>query len=270
MKAVSTETPQSTADPAGFFDTALAAATEAERETEIVDRYYRIGRATVRLRFAGPALIPLVTPAIDHVAEPPTAAPSLTVHVWDTQSTGVPMPPAPWSMEAVTFRGDVTGFNNGRIFTALQADAALLSLLDTESAEAIYWIRDPAHMPSHEIAAPLLRIFHWWQQQCGNQIVHAAAVGNKHGGVLLAGKSGSGKSGTALACLGAGFGYAADDYCLLSDDPSPTVFSIYNTGKTHERDVERMPYLAPLWEIAARRHQRRRSIFFIDIFRKGW
>ena len=37
------------------------------------------------------------------------------------------------------------------------------------------------------------------------QYVHAGAVGNKNGGILLVGKGGSGKSSTALACLKSDF-----------------------------------------------------------------
>ena len=45
------------------------------------ERDYRVGGLRVRLRFPGPALVPLQTPAPAHLAAPPGAgvAPALTV-----------------------------------------------------------------------------------------------------------------------------------------------------------------------------------------------
>ncbi|MEO0770938.1 MAG: serine kinase, partial [Cyanobacteria bacterium J06649_4] len=66
-------------------------------------------------------------------------------------------------------------------------------------------------------------------------------------GVLLAGKGGSGKSSTALACLNSELVYASDDYCLVETDPEPYVYSLYNTAKLKgQADLERFPHLAPL------------------------
>jgi len=63
------------------------------------------------------------------------------------------------------------------------------------------------------------------------------------GGVLLVGRSGSGKSTTSLACIGSTLGYAADDYCLLSfpEMGPPLVHSVYATGKADSDSVGRLP-----------------------------
>lgn len=233
------------ADPLDFFNSVYDATQRAKRVVgETLDRYYEIGNATIRLRFVGRELIPLVNPALEHLASPKRDA-DLTVWILDSASTGVSMPPAPWRMQDVTRRGDIPAFTNNRIATVLQPDATLLSLLDVERRIAIYWIRDARDMPLYERAAPLLRIIHWWQRSRGLQVVHGAAVGTPSGGVLLAGKSGSGKSTTALACVHAGLGYVADDYCLLGAQPVPTVFSLYNSAKTHAHDLDRLPFVAP-------------------------
>ena len=39
--------------------------------------------------------------------------------------------------------------------------------------------------------------------------------------------------------------YASDDYCLLTNDPQPTVYSVYSSGKTHAADLDRLPFLRP-------------------------
>ena len=74
--------------------------------------------------------------------------------------------------------------------------------------------------------------------------VHAGAVGHADGGVLLAGRGGSGKSTTALACLDSDLVYASDDYCIVSNDVGPVVHSVYSTAKLKGHvDFERFPHL---------------------------
>jgi hypothetical protein len=76
------------------------------------------------------------------------------------------------------------------------------------------------------------------------QFVHAAAVGRAAGGVILAGKGGSGKSTTALACLNAGMHYAGDDYCAVANNTPPYLHSLYNSAKLRSKaDLERFPHL---------------------------
>src|SRR5947208_1898035 len=55
-------------------------------------RFYAVGGQTICLRFAGPALLPHLTPALAHLEVKPADAPALTVCVWDSASTQTPMP----------------------------------------------------------------------------------------------------------------------------------------------------------------------------------
>lgn len=57
-----------------------------------VDRWYTLARATLRVRFAGPALLSRLTHALDHLVSPPVEHPDLTVCAGDTASTGVAVP----------------------------------------------------------------------------------------------------------------------------------------------------------------------------------
>jgi hypothetical protein len=70
-----------------------------------------------------------------------------------------------------------------------------------------------------------------WAAARGNQLTHAAAVGNEGGCLLLVGPAGAGKSTTALACAQAGVGFLADDYCLLTPEPRVTAWSVFSTAK---------------------------------------
>jgi hypothetical protein len=78
------------------------------------------------------------------------------------------------------------------------------------------------------------------------QYVHAGAVGNQTGSVLLAGQGGSGKSTTALACLNSPLFYISDDYCLLTNEPEPYVYSLYNSAKLEADNMHRLPHLVRL------------------------
>jgi hypothetical protein len=65
--------------------------------------------------------------------------------------------------------------------------------------------------------------------------------------VLLPGKSGSGKSTTALSSLDSELSFLSDDTCIVTCNPRPYVHSLYNTAKLiNEEDIQkRLPYLAP-------------------------
>jgi len=230
--------------PTAFFQVAYRVFQQAERTADgPIDRFYTLGGDVIRLRFAGPALVSRITPALEHIATEPSSSPVLTICLWDSISTGTQMPPPPWSADAYISRGEVSGYNNGRIHTAFHVGANVLNLLDTESDLALFWTRDASQLPYYESGAPLRTILDWWLSSRGRQLVHAAAVGTAQGGVLLAGKGGSGKSTTALACLNSKLLYAADDYCLLAQDRVPYVYSLYNSAKVNADNVHRIPHL---------------------------
>ena len=73
--------------------------------------------------------------------------------------------------------------------------------------------------------------------------MHGGAVGMRDGGVLLAGKGGSGKSTTVLTCLRSDLLYLADDYCLVSTDPVPYAHSLYCSAKLDPDNLHRVPHL---------------------------
>jgi hypothetical protein len=89
-------------------------------------------------------------------------------------------------------------------------------------------------------------ILHWWLRDTPLQPAHAAAVGNAEGGVLIAGPCGSGKSTTALSCLGSRLRYAGDDYTLLCAQPAPYVHLLYSTAKLELDGLARFPGLAAM------------------------
>lgn len=208
--------------------------------------FYEISGLTVRLCFAGEALISRLTPALGHLKREAIANPDLTICIWDSTSTNTIMPPPPWQGQHIQKRGEIWGLNSDRIHTSFQWGANALSLLDYEQNLGVYWVNNPELVPYWETGSPLRAILHLWLGKRGIQMVHAGAVGLPSGGVLLVGKGGSGKSTTALSCLDSELFYLSDDYSLITAEPTPRAYSIYSTGKKKPDDVDRLPFLKPI------------------------
>jgi len=233
--------------PATFFKQAYQTFQKAEHLARgSVHRFYTIGGYTVHLRFAGPALIPYITPALEHLATESVSVPALTVCLWDSVSTNTELPPPPWSLAGDITRGETHGYivmNTNHVHTIFELEAGTLCLLDTRLNLAIFWVYDFRQLPYYYRGAPLRIIMHHWTRNCESQLVHAAAVGTFMGGVLLAGKSGVGKSTTALACLSSELLYVGDDYVLLNRESPPFVYSLYNSAKLDADHIEKLPHL---------------------------
>jgi hypothetical protein len=208
-----------------------------------VDRWYRIGDLTVHLSFAGPALVPKLTPALGHLEIGPAAS-SLSVHLWDSASSGVTMPPPPWSRTAYGVRGSITGYDEGAFHTVYDFRAKTLLMMDAERSLALYWLPAAELVPSWASSYPLQLILHWWSSRQALHIVHAAAVGLPGGGVLITGKAGSGKSTTHVACLDSELLSAADDKVIVRLEPEPFAYSLYNTVHLRPDTVSWFPHLA--------------------------
>jgi len=237
-------TPAARQELVDFFQAAFHAFRRAERAVGgPVSRFYRIGGHVVRLRFAGPALVPLITPALGHLAEEPAPDPALTVCLWDKASTGVGMPPPPWSAEDYVARGEIDGYSDDRIYTAFNLGSGEFNMLDTRRDVALYWVRSGGQLRYWEMASPLRAILCWWMRGRGLQFVHAGGVGTSHGCALIVGKGGAGKSTTSLICLDAGLTYLGDNHCLVTKDRPPRVYSVYSSATMRADWIVRFPHL---------------------------
>ena len=226
-----------------YFESVYKRFTSAQQKTGVVERSYIIGGYRVRLSFAGPALLSL-TRAIEHLATDDQSTPALTICLWDSESTGQRMIARPWQEDDFLARGVIQGYNTERIYTAFQHGSGAVNVLDKERNLAVFWAPD-GKLPYWEYGSPLRSILHWWLLNQGLQLVHAAAVGNGNGAVLIGGKGGSGKSTTALSCLESKLFYVGDDYTLLGSAPGPVVHSLYNSAKLNSDHVQRFPTLLP-------------------------
>ncbi len=190
----------------------------------------RIAGRVVRLVFAGDALASFARDALGSLEISGGSAPDLTVNLWDTSSTGVGPPSAPWTSDDLGPRGEIRGFSKGPVFASLSLSGGLAAF-DETSARGFFWVRDASLLTIHERGAPLLALFSWFFRAHGVHLVHAAAVGRGTDALLLVGPGGSGKSTTALLCRASGLEHFADDYALVSGAPRPAVHRLYGTAK---------------------------------------
>jgi hypothetical protein len=236
----------SEAEQEAFFDAVLERTLQAEMSAGIVVHWFCVAGRVVRIVFAGDRLARHFVPALRHLEVDPSPRIDMTFHVWDSESTGVAMIPPPFGTDHFTDRGDIWGFNSERVRTAFHWIECSVNLANLDTSIGIYWVQTAQTLPYWCKASPLRTLFHWWMERQGCQLLHAAAVGNEHGAVLITGKGGVGKSTTALACLRAGLQYVADDYLVVQLDPRPQVHSLYGTAKLNPDQLERFPELREL------------------------
>jgi hypothetical protein len=219
-------------EPLAYFaELCDAAGKAAQAVGGYADRFLKLADRIIQLRFAGPALVPHTIPALAHLETEPSLMPDLIVRVCDSASTGVSMPASPWRTAEQTFRGEAPGaYNEGHLHTSSHEWVGVLSMLDGEAGSAVFWAADAGLLHFSMRGAPLRDILHWWLVDHGSLLVHGAGVGDSSAGVLLTGRGSSGKSTTALACLGAGLLYAGDDHVAVGIEPTPWLYSLYNTA----------------------------------------
>lgn len=214
----------------------------AARMGEIV-RDFRVAGVPVRLRFAGDSLISAITPGLANPVACLETEPDCEICLWDSESSGVRVPPSPRPWEDFTERGNIWGLESPRYRSAYQWGEASISAMDRRERRAVYWVPSHRHLPVWVQASPLRGILHWCMELNGRQLVHAAGVGQDGKGVLLPGRGGSGKSSTSLACLLAGMDFLGDDYLALALDPAPRIYCLYSTAKLDSANLTRYPDL---------------------------
>ena len=213
----------------------------------------------MRLRAADPDLVQRMSRSFTHLETEAGDEPELTVHLWDSSRAATPPPPIP-EVRGEQAPGAFFYFSDPRVRVGFQlgtsgdarvlgvyphAPTPALSVLDAERGEAWYWVADAGRIPYWELANPVRYLLDWWLRDRGAHQVHAGAVGTPEGGVLLVGKSGSGKSTATMSALQSNLGYAGDDFVAVTLEPTPWVHSLYSSGKLMADHVVRLPFLLP-------------------------
>lgn len=203
------------------------------------------------LHIAGHRLVSAMMPALDHLRVTASlgdvSGPAITFDLWDTASTSIWPPRPPFAPDDYRRYGQrAIAFDGVRSLMHAPASGQIFAY-DRSSRHGYFWTEDAGRLSIYERAAPVQTLFHWALAEIGWQIVHAAAIGNASGGVLLIGSTGAGKSTTALSCLAQeGLRFLSDDKCLVRLAPEPQAFALFSSAKIKADMLERLPHFRPL------------------------
>jgi hypothetical protein len=233
-----------------YFAALSAAFCEAADATGLRQSTLTVGRWAVDLQFAGRALRDVTIPALAFTSEEAASDPLATICLFDSASTGVPVPPFAWRPQHIRERGAIQGFNNDRFRTVYHGDPLApdggfnaLSMFDAATRTTVVWVESVEQVHWWERAEPLRTALYWALNGEDRYLAHAAAVGDDTGAVLLAGPGGAGKTTTTVACLRDGMTFVGDNYVLVSLDDEPVAHAIYSNLKLRDGTLELLPGL---------------------------
>jgi hypothetical protein len=210
----------------------------------LVELRLRIADTPILIRFAGVPLSEQLGRALAHLVSDRDEEPQLTICAWDSEQSGASPPPLP-VVDPESPRGTTVYASDAHRRLACRPRLGQLSAHDGKRATGWFWCQSGSKLPFWERAAPFRQIFHWWLPERGMLLVHGAAVGDASGGLLLAGRGGSGKSTSALSTLTSPLRYAGDDYVAVDTGPDPRVFSLFCSGKLEPSHAKLLPHLPP-------------------------
>jgi hypothetical protein len=187
-----------------------------------VGRTFRFGPATVRIHATDPDESLRPFSHLPVVADGAGPAADLVAHLCDGALPGG------------RGTGPPPGFHRVRDehhFVTVTDGPPGVDAVRTSDHLALSWVDDVGNRRAHTRHRPLAEVFAAWFSTRGMLLLHAAAVGDADGVVLVVGHGGSGKSTTAVLCARAGLRFLADDFCLLEPGELPRAHSIHRTAK---------------------------------------
>jgi hypothetical protein len=245
--------------PRRYFDEAAAVAASVFGASPAIERSYLVGGLRCRVRYGDERVQSQIHPSLAHLELPASAAggasaADLRIGVWDEANADVLLPaPEPRMFAAVQQYLDIC--SDDRYLALEEQWLGTSSYVDRQAGVAWHCVRNASALPGHERAAPLRCVLNALLVSRGRHLVHASAVGTAEGGVLLVGPPASGKSSSALACLGGRLGYLADGWCGVRQKDengdgdgncgggAPELFSVYAAAKLLSGGLDRFAEL---------------------------
>lgn len=237
--------------PALYFEAAADVARVVESRAESpVELHLVLDGLRILVRHLDPSVLAALRPALRHLeAAPPTgeaAEPDFTIVAWE-QTPDLPPAPVPHPIMRETAKKHLLILGSDQRHRAIDEDRRFgaRTWIDLEKRVAYYCVRSASALPYFETAVPLRGLLNVVLASRGRQLVHASAVGDSaRGGLLLVGAGGSGKSSTALRCLGTRLGHLADDWCVITPGTPPRLASAYSSAKLRPSNLVNFPSLA--------------------------
>jgi hypothetical protein len=215
-------------DVAEFLNATFAAFDDASRECGQHARLQVAGHP-IQVRYAAPHLHERFRDALPHLSAD-TGPADFTICCWDGTATASSLPPPPWPRRDFIGLSRVRGHITGPLIVTYDADGGLLQMYDRMSRRALFYVRDGERLPDWHDRAPFRSLISLWADDRHLALLHAATVASAGTAVCLAGRSGDGKSTSALSCVAAGLEFLSDDACLV-DPTGPTVSALFGRAK---------------------------------------
>jgi hypothetical protein len=231
-------------DPITAFSYKLLAHIEDfARKTEPPAVTFSFGPLVVEMKIVGDTFRQRLTHAIEfaRLSEPGEPDSAWRILAIDGRTSGIGAPPY-----RVTNRQHLDRLHHCE---HQQLSVRYNSITSTWSAYfgaqrlAAIWTADAERLPGWDDAAPCRELFHQMTLPTECFLAHAAGIGVGGKGVLLTGRSGSGKSTTTAAAALSGLLTTGDDIVLI-DPRSSRAHALYDSLKLDLRSAERFFELA--------------------------
>jgi len=222
----------------------------AKYPAELRESYYIFGGRRVHMRIVGRELADHINRPFSHLRTDAkangktVAAPHLAIDLWDDRLAGANRY-LHWNDNGAGWHETTLESCDGRYMA--QRLPNTFSCFDRKDKRIIGSIEWYDQIFIYERAKPLSRLLLNWYNDQDVQVIHTGLVARDNKGLLFAGKSGSGKSTSSLACIIAGFSYLGEDYVGLEirNDGSFVGHSLYNSVFLKTDHLERFEELAP-------------------------
>jgi hypothetical protein len=219
------------------------------------DMRFRFATYHIQLCVAGRALTHAMQAPFAHLrTDENDAAPHLEIELWDSSESGVAELPADharaggrtWDLSDSVLGDSVLAVSAGARFVSYAVRRSV-AWLDRHDGRICGWFPDGNDLSLHQRGKPLQMLLAIWASDRGLHPMHAGLVGRAQRGVLLPGRTGSGKSTAALAALQDGYAYAGDDWIAVgrAGDGNAIGHGLYGTAALESRHAERFARLQP-------------------------
>jgi hypothetical protein len=253
-----------------FFQALQKLVIEASKNQHSSDYDINLADINVRLSFFGHQLSDILLPALSHIIYSSVTfeKPQYQIYVLDGTTIDSPFPAIEGITNKFIFRGDIEDFSTYQHQIAYLIHSKLICAIDHINKIGIVIAQDSKLIPKFISASPLKEIFNWIMLRNQCSLIHAAAVGNQDGAVLLVGKSGSGKSVTAIRCLFYGFDFYGDDIVGISNKKKPLIHSIFSTAKIFNKDIAKITGLKKYYNLSNLKPNEKEVFFLSEYFKE--
>jgi len=228
---------------------------------------FSFGRRSARFRIVGQNLAEEILRPFDHLRSIHSNSDPihLTIDLWDENETEVRCQIGP-TLEQDGWN-QITAISTENRFIGQQTPNTL-SCLDRKAQHLIGSIAWSDRMFIYERAKPLAKLLLYWYTDQQLQVLHGGLVSRNGQGILIAGKSGSGKSSSALACFCGGFGFLGEDYIGLQHLKNGEFVghSIYNSVFLETDHLAQFPSLRPYILKGRLPHEKKSVVILSGIF----